>query len=271
MLRILIAILLVANALVWVWQKDGFARWGLPAQPEMPAAGIPEPALNPDRIVPIERHSTPASAGGTDAEQTIVLPKDTTDWACWRLGPFAKDRQIYLQSALPLNSEELNWEIKDITLPQRWAVVTPKSNADDVTAWKERAKTQNIDHRTSDADTLKGRLILATFINRDLANKAAEQLVKKGWDGLTIVRERPPISALSLEVQSPDEKSLDAVKDRIASIPVLGGQALQVSSCPSVSHSVAPAPTVDNANAPITKALRDSTEIAVPKATPVPD
>ncbi|MEY2994286.1 MAG: hypothetical protein RL357_1221 [Pseudomonadota bacterium] len=272
MLRVLIALLLIANACVWVWRENGFARWGWPAHPEMSAAGVPESSLNAERIVPIEDPATTDSLLSSGIEQTVALPTGSADWTCWRLGPFAKDRQIQLQSALPLNHDELNWEIKDITLPQRWAVVTPKSNADDVAAWKEQAKAQNIDHRTSDADTLKGRLILATFVSRDLANKATEQLIKKGWAGLTIIRERPPIPALALEVQSPDETSLDGVKSRIAAVPVLGGQALQVSSCPQNAAPKVQAISSDSpAGASAPNGSQGATESPAPRASPVSD
>lgn len=268
MLRVLIVLVLIANALAWVWRENGFETWGLPARPAMPAAAMPETPLNPERIMPSDGQQAAPDHLATGTEQALIVPQDTSAWVCWRLGPYAPDQELYLQAALPLNNDRLSGEVKQITLPQRWAVVTPKSTASDVAAWKEQAKAQNIDHRTSDADVLKGRLILATFVSRDLANKATEQLTQKGWEALSVVRERPPINALSLEIRSPDEAALDTIKGRVAAIPALGGQAVLVSTCPQTVAAANRAPTISTVS-PDASASDDKVDASRPKVTPV--
>lgn len=262
MLRVLIGLLLVANALVWVWSSNGLARWGLAARPATPVASVPEMPIDAERILPNDGQGIPPSPVISSSEQALQPTSANADWACWRLGPFAPSEQLYLQSLMPLNNDQVVWDVKEMNLPERWAVATPKSSGADLARWVEQAKVQNIDHRTSDADTLRGRLILATFVNRELANTAAERLREKGWDDLAVVRERPPINALSLEVRSASESTLTQIKARIAPVPTLAGQALQVSSCPSTLRL--------NASAPVESTVPQASSSGAPPAANEP-
>ena len=59
MLKVLIGLLIAANALVWAWQQDAFARLGWPAQPPVQGASVPEAPLEPDRIIPDDSAEAP--------------------------------------------------------------------------------------------------------------------------------------------------------------------------------------------------------------------
>lgn len=256
MLKVLIGLLLVANALLWAWRSDHLASWGLPAKPPVPAAAIPEVPIDPERIVPSNGATAPPSALAQGSEQALTSTTAAADWLCWRLGPFAASQQLNLQALMPLNNDRLTWDLIETALEQRWAVVTARSPSGDLTLWVNRAREGRIAYRTSEADTLKGRLILAAFNRRDLAERAVSQLTTQGWSDLDIVRERPPLTALSVELKAADEGSLDQIKMQLQSLPVLGEDALQISTCPKdfptlASEQPMPAPVAAPSAGPL--------------------
>jgi hypothetical protein len=232
MLRVLIGLLMAANALVWAWQQDLLARVGWPAQPPAQGAAIPEEALAPERIIPDANGDAPPPVAALAPSDALAINPTPASWACWRLGPYAVSLQGRLQKVLPLNSPQVSWTLVDTVLPQRWVVVSERTtSAKELAALTERAKQAQVDHRTSDADVLKGRLILGTFVNRDLAVNALSRMLEGGWGPLSVMRERPPVSALLVEARVSNEAALSSLKTWLAPVELLGRNSLQILPC----------------------------------------
>lgn len=242
MLKVLIGLLIAANAVVWAWQQDAFARLGWPAQPPVQGASVPEAPIEPERIIPDDSAEAPPPPTDLARTDAVAITPAQPDWACWRLGPYASSQQALLQKVLPLNSPQMSWTLVNATLPQRWVVVSERTgNAQELAALTERAKQAQMDHRTSETDVLKGRLILGTFLNRDLAVNALSQLLESGWGPLSVMRERPPVSALMVEAQVANDAALTALQTWLSPVELLGRTALQAQPCEAAV--TAPAPT----------------------------
>lgn len=252
MLNVLIALLLVINAAFWLWTQDVLSvlGWGSPHAEQ--GAALAEIPIAPDRIVP----ETPEEAKAplpTETPNTIDTANAPVQWACWQLGPFAISNQALLQQALPLTSEDLRWSVVPSALPQRWVIAsersaTPQALKDLV----KLAKDQGLDHRTADTDVLRGRLILGTFVNRDLAVKALTQLLEQGWGPLSVMRERPPLPALLLQAHVASTQALARTQAALAGVPTLGSTGLQTQACEPVAATPNAADTPPPTSAPAT-------------------
>lgn len=231
MLNVLIALLLVANGGYWFWSQDRLATLGWPAPDPQPGAAKPDIPVDPQRIRP-ETAQEALAPMPADPVQAIDTPAAPVQWACWRLGPFSPGSQTQLQRALPLNSDDLRWAVLETTLPQRWVVVSERAlDAQGLSALIQQARSGGVDYRTSETDVLRGRLILGTFLNRDTAQSALEDLQRQGWTPLSVVRERPPMPALMLQTHVAMPQALTRAQQAVAKIPVLGQTSLQTLPC----------------------------------------
>lgn len=240
MLNVLLGLLLAVNAVFWLWSQNHFALLGWAAPNTQPGAAQAEAPIEPQRIHEL-RPGEPDTLAvvNTPGIDTAHAPQD---WHCWNLGPFSPATQVRLQNALPLNSEDLRWSVVDTVLPQRWVVVSERStNIQTLNRLVQQAKDQGLDHRTSDTDVLRGRLILGTFINRDLAVKALSNLLDQGWGPLSVMRERPPLPAVLVQAHVASDAALQGAQQALTNVPVLGAATLQ--SLPCDDSQQAPTPT----------------------------
>ena len=230
MLKVVLGLLVCINAVFWLWSQNHLAVLGWPVLDTRSGAAKAEAPIDPERIrvtAPGEPDTLPPIA--TQGIDTAAAP---SDWRCWNIGPYAPNAQSRLQAALPLTSPDLRWQVVDSVLPQRWVVVSERSsNTQSLNQLVQQAKAQGLDHRTSETDVLRGRLILGTFINRDLAVKALSNLLDQGWGPLSVMRERPPLPALLLQAHVASDEALSNVQQALAPIAALGFSKAQVLAC----------------------------------------
>lgn len=251
MLKVIIGLLLALNALVWAWTQNHLAALGWPAPSHRDSAAWPEVPIAPERITPETAEEAlappPSVAANEVPDQAIDLAHAPADWACWRVGPYALKQQDALQRALPLNSTQLRWQVRETLLPERWVVASERMpQAQALAQLIEQAKAQGIDHRVSNAEVLRDRLVLGTFVRRELAVNTLTQLLDQGWEALSVMRERPPVQALVLELRVADDAALRQAQTSLAAVPSLGqaqAQALRCETDETTKPAKEPAPT----------------------------
>lgn len=240
MLKVLIALLVTINGLFWLWTQNHLAWLGWPTPSTEQGAARAEAPIAPERI--LDPQPDAGAPLPKPADHTVDTSAAPADWACWQLGPFSPGNLSQLQSALPLKSADLRWSLQETVLPQRWVIASERSaNSEVLSQLIQQAKAQNLDYRTSNTDVLRGRLVLGTFINRDLAINALASLLDQGWGPLSVMRERPPLPAVLVQAHVASDAALQGAQQALANVPVLGATKLQ--SLPCDDSQQAPTPT----------------------------
>jgi hypothetical protein len=224
MLRLLVLVLLLANAGYWAWSQGLLAAYGLaPAvqtEPQRLATQIRPEAmrlLTPDDAKKIE--SGPSRTASAPPAGDAQAPE------CLQAGVFTDEQTASLRSTLETSMPPGSWQLESSVEPARWIVYMGKYSSDEALA-KKRAELRQLGvaFRPVTNAALAPGLALASFPAQADAEKELARVATKGVRTARVIQERAELRGQILKVAAVD----DAVRAQIEALkPQLGGKALQ--------------------------------------------
>ena len=217
MLRLLVLLLVLANAGYYAWAHGRLAAYGFApvaqAEPQRVAQQIKPEAL---RIL------TPQEA--SLAQQTN-LPSAAAATECLQVGVFNEEQTVVLRerlvSALPAGS----WALESVQEPARWLVYMGKySSPDAITKKQSELRGLGVSFEALNNAALEPGLSLGSFATQAEADLALARISKKGVKTAKVVQEREELRGQRLKVASVDTE----LRSQLENIkPMLAGKALK--------------------------------------------
>jgi hypothetical protein len=226
-LRLLVLLLVLANAAYWAWSQGLLADYGLaPAvqtEPQRLATQIRPEAirlLSADEARKIE--SAPTRAASAPEAGEAPVPE------CLQAGLFDEAQAATLRSALETSLPPGSWQFESSVEPARWIVYMGKYSSDEALA-KKRAELRQlgVTFRSVTNPALAPGLALASFPAQADADRELARIATKGVRTARVTQERAEVRGQILKLTAVDS-SLRAQLDSLT--PQLEGKALQ--ACP---------------------------------------
>ncbi len=233
MLRLIVIVLLLANAGYFAWSQGHLVEWGLAPAPQgepqrlqqqirpeaVRLAGEPDtPPARPAPVPEASADAPPASAPVAAAEPQRPAGE------CLQAGVFDEEQANALRraaAALPQGS----WSLQRTAIPGRWMVYMGKFADADALA-KKRAELRELGisfDRPSNA-SLEPGLSLGRFSTEEAAQRGLGNLVAKGVRTARVVQERPDTPGYQLRLPSVD----DALRPQLEVLrPAMAGKTLK--------------------------------------------
>ena len=217
MLRLLVLLLVLANAGYYAWAHGMLAAYGFApvaqTEPQRVAQQIKPEAL---RIL------TPQEA--SLAQQTN-LPSAAAATECLQVGVFNEEQTVVLRerlvSALPAGS----WALESVQEPARWLVYMGKYSSPDAIIKKQsELRGLGVSFEALNNAALEPGLSLGSFPTQAEADLALARISKKGVKTAKVVQEREELRGQRLKVASVDTE----LRSQLENIkPMLAGKALK--------------------------------------------
>ena len=248
MLRLLVIVLLLANAGYYAWSQHLLARWGLAPTQEAETQRLaqqirPEalrtlgaPGAAPANAAPIPAAAPPpVPVADTAANSTPDTPSAPVAPALLASSPTPAARGVCLQAgaldeaqaeawrraarALPLGS----WQLERSTVPARWMVYMGRFADTNVLAQKRaELKSRNVAFDKPGA-ALEPGLSLGRFASEEAAQRALTNLSNQGVRTARVVVERAETSTYLLRLPLVDaalQAQLDTLRPALAGKPL---------------------------------------------------
>lgn len=216
MLRLLVLVLVIVNAIYYAWSHHMLARYGYaPVQQSEPERLSQQ--IRPEALTILT----------TEQEQQLDAAARTADKAaqCLQAGPFDEAQSVALrqvvQAVLPAGS----WAFDEVVEPARWIVYMGKY-ADAQTLARKRAELAALNLRTEPLTNpeLAYGLSLGGYASEARANAELAAMVKRGARTAQVVQERAQTHASQLRISPLD----DATRARLDELkPALAGRSLR--------------------------------------------
>ncbi len=221
MLRLIVLLLVLANAGYYAWSHGLLAAYGLAptsqTEPQRLAQQINPEAmriLSPTEARQFENPQAPASA---------ALASNAA--GCLQVGLFNEEQSLVLRerlvSALPAGS----WVLESVASPARWLVYMGKfSSADAVEKKKAELRGLGVTFDAPNNTALEPGLSLGSFKTQPEADTELARIAKKGVKTARVIQERAEQRGQKLKLPTVNaalRTQLDAIK------PQLAGKALQ--------------------------------------------
>jgi hypothetical protein len=213
MLRLVVLVLLLANAGYFAWSQGLLASWGYaPVQQSEPQRIEQQIRPQAVRIMTAdEARQLEASAGTRPAE-------------CLQAGPFEEKQSPDLKKAMdswPAGS----WSIENAVEPGRWIVYMGKyPGADSVARKKAELRQLGISFEPLSNPSLEPGLSLGGYPSEAEATRQMTALAAKGVHTAKVVQERPELRGPTLKLLAVDDTLRPRLDDLKA---VLGGKTLR--------------------------------------------
>lgn len=219
MLRLLVLLLVLLNALYYAWSHGMLSAYGFgPLHQNEPQRLAQQ--IRPDALLVVSAEpSRPA-----DAQPRALAPEAS----CLQAGLFDENQTAALrqgaQTALPAGS----WSLNEVLVPPRWIIYMGKYPDTQALA-KQRADLVALDLRVdlvSNAALAPG-LSLGSFDSQESASAELAALARRGVRNAQVVEESPAARANMLRITPVDE----GVRSRLEQLaPLLAGKSLR--PCP---------------------------------------
>jgi hypothetical protein len=213
MLRLVVLILVLANAAYFAWSQGLLTSWGIaPTQQS-------EPQRVEQQIKPQALRVLPG-----DEARRVELAAAVKTAECLQAGPF-EDAQLpplkQVLDAWPTNA----WSLEPASEPPRWIVYMGKyAGADSVSRKKAELRQMGISFEPLSNAALEPGLSLGGFASQQDATAQMEVLAQRGVHTAKVVQERPEIRGQLLKLPGVD----DLVRARLDDLkPVLAGKPLR--------------------------------------------
>lgn len=251
MLRLVIWMLLVANAGYFAWTQGYLAAFGLApteqAEPERLKAQVqpeslrllngpkgPEraaPALAP-RPAPAAETPEPAAsselaADAVPATATVSAPLEppAPPTACWQAGGYTPAQGEGLRAALAgLDLPRGSWQLNETQTGGRWVVYMGRYNEEQMARKKTELREMGVDFRELSAPAIGPGLALGTYSSEASAQQALQDATRKGVRTARVAQERPETTSVRLRLPAVTEAQRMAVAGLGAA---LAGKSLQ--------------------------------------------
>lgn len=236
MLRLVIILLVLANAAYFLWTQGHLATLGLaPEQTSEPerlkaqirpetlrllnnprsgTAPTPEPVVAPASTPPQASESTAVSAetatatasatvaDATPATVTASTPETARPpaTACWLASGFTPAQVDALRSALAASGlPRGSWQLNEVRLGGRWVVYMGRYSADQLDRKKTELREIGVAFRDLSGPLSPG-LALGTYSSEAAAQQALEDVSKKGVRTARVAQERAETQAWNLRL-----------------------------------------------------------------------
>jgi hypothetical protein len=213
MLRLIVLLLLLANAAYFAWSQRLLAPWGVgPAQQSEPQRL--EQQIKPQslRILGIE-----------EAARVEIAAPPSGAQECLQAGLFEEGQLASLKQALaswPAGS----WRLEPAVDPAHWIVYMGKYlNAENVSRKKSELRQIGVSFEALSSPELEPGLSLGGFATEAAANRQMEALSQRGVRSAKVVQERPEMRGQLLKLPAVD----DGLRPRLDDLrPALSGKSL---------------------------------------------
>lgn len=212
MLRLIVLVLILANAGYYTWVNGMLAPYGLAplvqTEPQRMAQQIKPQAL---RVV------TPNEASLT--QQSNPTPPSSAA-ECLQVGIFNDEQAMVLKerlnNALPAGS----WQLDSVLEPAKWLVYMGKySSADAVIKKQVELRSLGVPFEPLTLATLEPGLSLGSFETRSDADLALARIAKRGVKTAKVVQERTELRGQRLKIAAVTadlRNQLDSIKPQLA-------------------------------------------------------
>ena len=226
MLRLLVLLLVLANAGYYAWGRGLLAPYGFgplaQAEPQRMAQQIRPEAVRV--LTPLEARQIEA---GTPTSALISTPTASISSAveCLQVGIFNEEQTVVLRERLGQALPAGSWVLESALEPARWMVYMGKyTNADAVTKKRGELRGLSVSFEALNNPTLEPGLSLGRFDSQAAADTDLARIAKKGVKTAKVIQERAEQRGQRLKLAAVDaalRSQLDAIK------PQLAGKALQ--------------------------------------------
>jgi len=235
MLRVVIGLLVLANAGYFAWTQGYLGALGLKpvvqSEPERLRSQIkpeglrllnaPRPAEAPsnDATAPTATPPSPPAPEATAATTVAaaeVPAKPQTDntpaTACWQAAIYSPAQADVLRSALQqLGLPDGAWRLNEVLSGGRWIVYMGRYNDEQMARKKTELRDIKIEFREVTVPALGRGLALGTFSSEASAEQALQDLSKKGVRTARVALERPEGTNFVLRLPAATEAQRTAV------------------------------------------------------------
>lgn len=216
MLKLIVALLLLANATFFVWSQGFLRAWDFAPKLQTEPERVTQ-QINPDAI----RILKPDEARRLDVAATAA-PKPLE---CLQAGVFDDIQATVLRKALESSLPVGSWVLEPLLEPPRWIVYMGKyPNAEALTKKRSELAALNLKTETLSNPSLEPGFSLGGFETQTAATNALNTLTKRGVRTARVVQERALVRGTTLKLNAVDD-SLRARLDEVKT--ALGGKALR--------------------------------------------
>ncbi len=223
MLRLLVLLLVLANATYWAWSQGLLSAYGLApgvqAEPQRLATQIQPEAI---RLLNAEEAKKLESVPSASVPSAALAPE------CLQAGLFNEQQTATLRASLEATLPPGSWQFESSVEPARWIVYMGKyNNPENLAKKRSELRQLGVSFRAVNNESLAPGLALASFPLEAEAEKELARISTKGVRTARVAQERAEARGQTLKLANVDaalRAQLDAIK------PQLEGKPLQ--TCP---------------------------------------
>jgi hypothetical protein len=195
MLRLVVLVLLLANAAYFAWSQNLLAPWGI----------APAQQSEPQRLAQQIRPQAVRILSAEEARRIEVAAAGPRAPECLQAGPLDDSQAAALKQALepwPAGS----WSLEPVAEPARWIVYMGKYlTADNVNRKKAELRQLGISFEPLSDPALEPGLSLGGYPSEAEASRQLESLAQRGVRTAKVVQERPEMRGQLLKLPAVDE------------------------------------------------------------------
>lgn len=203
MLRLIVLLLLLLNALYYSWGQGWLLPYGWgPAQQREPQRLAQQ--VHPEALVVLNAREA----------ASVVLPASPSR-VCLQSGDLDEARAQALRPVLQTQLPEDVWTLDEQVVPARWMVYMGKfASNDDLVKKRNQLSELKVKFEVIEASALAPGLSLGAFPSEVAAAAYLESLVKRGVRTAKVAQAQPPSASyrLRLPALDPAHPALEAIK-----------------------------------------------------------
>lgn len=220
MLRVVVILLVLANAGYFAWTQGMLAPLGLSTQPQSESHRLQE-QVQPEaiRLLNAPRNDTASRTPLTVPNPAPVeIPASqpapaVAATACWRAGGYTPAQADALRQALQAQAVLAGlWQMDEAQTSGRWIVYMGKLNDELMARKKTELREMNVEFREIRGGALGPALALGTFSTEAAAQQGLAMVTRKGVRTARVVQERPEATVFALRLPAVTDEQRAAVE-----------------------------------------------------------
>lgn len=229
MLRVVVILLILANAAYFAWTQGLLAPLGFATREQAESHRLQE-QIQPDAIRLLNAPRTDSASPAPPAAPVSApppfpvetpspepqpaaspAPPDVTT-ACWRVGGYTPAQAATLRQALEAQTTLAGlWQMEEAQTSGRWIVYMGKLNDDQMQRKKTELRELNVEFREVRVAALSPGLALGTFSSEAAAQQGLAIVVRKGVRSARVAQERPEATVFALRLPAITDEQREAV------------------------------------------------------------
>lgn len=221
MLRLLVLMLVLLNAVYYAWSHDMLRAYGFGPAQQSESQRLTQ-QIRPQALRIVSTLPAPPA----DAQPRAQAPEAAA--SCLQAGLFDETQAVLLRQSAQALLPAGTWSLNEVLVPPRWIIYLGKYPDAQAQA-KKRAELEalNLPVDTVSAPALAPGLSLGVYESRERATTELDALVRRGVRGAQVVQESAESRASMLRITPVD----DALRGRLDQLqPALAGKTLH--PCP---------------------------------------